>query len=83
MYFLEIDMATWPKGPQKLKFEHAICILKLKIMEYSFPGAKSARKLRQEVKKNNPPEGGLFFLTSWREVCQEAAPSPPPFAIVF
>ena len=33
VYFLEIDMATWPKGPQKLKFEHAICILKLKILE--------------------------------------------------
>ena len=25
-------MATWPKGPQKLKFEHAICILKLLIL---------------------------------------------------
>ena len=33
VYFLEIDMATWPKGPQKLKFEHAICILKLLILE--------------------------------------------------
>ena len=32
VYFLEIDMATWPKGPQKLKFEHAICILKLLIL---------------------------------------------------
>ena len=33
VYFWEIDMATWPKGPQKLKFEHAICILKLLILE--------------------------------------------------
>ena len=36
VYFLEIDMATWPKGPQKLKFEHAICILKLLILECGF-----------------------------------------------
>ena len=36
VYFLEIDMATWPKGPQKLKFEHAICILKLLILRRGF-----------------------------------------------
>ena len=33
VYFLGVDMATWPKGPQKLKFEHAICILELLILE--------------------------------------------------